>query len=355
MKILHRNIKHGKIKVKVDTLDDLWYLSALIEEGNLVTGQTERKIKLGGTTDRNQKVIRKTFFLGICVEKVEFHKYANILRVSGKIVAGPEDISKGNYHTFNIEEETIIEITKEHWQRYHIEKLREATETKQANIVICIVDRDEAYFALMKKYGYEHLLEMKGNVQKKDSPEKIKSTFYVDVIKKLEEYDKRYKLDKIILASPGFWKEYLQEQIKNKNIAKKIIIATCSTVSNNAFEEVLKRQETIQALKDDHIVKEINLVDEILKEIMKDGLVTYGLSETKKVAQAGAIKELLITDTFIQKCRQEENFHVIDMIMKSTDNAGGNVHIISTNHEAGKRLDGLGGIAALLRYRMSWQ
>jgi protein pelota len=39
-------------------------------------------------------------------------------------------------------------------------------------------------------------------------------------------------------------------------------------------------------------------------------------------------------------------------MMKETDNAGGNVHIISADHEGGKKLDGLGGIAALLRYKM---
>jgi protein pelota len=352
MRIIHKDLKQGKVKIKVDNLDDLWYLSALIEENNIIAGQTERKIKIGGETDRNQKVVRKYFFLGITVEKVEFHKYANILRVSGKIVEGPEDISRGSYHTFNIEEESIIVITKEQWQRYHLEKLKEATETKQANVIICLVDREHAYFALMKKYGYQHLADMQGTVQKKDNPEKIKSTFYTDVVKQLEEYNIRYKLDKIILASPGFWKQYLQEQTKKSSIAKKIIMATCSTVSKRSFEEVLKRKETIAALKDDHIVKEINLVEEVMKEIMKEGSVAYGIRETKKAATAGAIRELLITDTLIQKRRQEEKFHAIEQMMKDTDNTNGNVHIISADHEGGKKLDGLGGIAALLRYKM---
>jgi protein pelota len=243
MKIIHKDLKQGKVKIRVDSLDDLWYLNALIEENNIVTGQTERKIKLGATTDRNQKVVRKKFFLGITVEKVEFHKYANILRVSGKIVSGPEDIARGSYHTFNVEEESTIVIIKEQWQRYHLEKLKEATETKQANIVICLVDREHAHFALMKKYGYEHIASMKGNVQKKDSPEKIKSNFYQEVIKQLEEYNTRYKLDKIVIASPGFWKQYIQEQTKKSNIAKKIIVATCSSVNKKAFEEVLKREQ----------------------------------------------------------------------------------------------------------------
>ncbi len=354
MKLLHKDIKHGKVKIKVDSLDDLWYLSAIVEEKDHVAGATERKIKVGEGTERNQQVMRKIVFLEIAVEKVEFHKYAKSLRVSGKITNGPEDVARGTYHTFNIELETQIEITKQQWLQYQLEKLKEATETKQAKVLLCVVDRDGAFFALMKRYGYEYLLEMKGDVQKKASPEKVKAIFYQGVVKQLEDYEQRYQLDKIILASPGFWKEYLQEEIKNKNVAKKIVLATCSDASKTAFEEVLKRPETIAALKDDRIVKEIMLIDELFKEIMKDGKAAYGLEETQKAAEAGAVSELLVTDALIQKMRQENTFSHVERIMKNVDTATGKVHIISAEHEGGKKLDGLGGIAAILRYKMDW-
>lgn len=351
MKILGKDIKHGWVKIKIDCLDDLWYLSAIIEEGDTLSGCTERKIKLGSG---EKESTRKTVFMVIFVEKVEFHKYANILRVSGKIREAPEEVPRGSYHTFNVEVDSVIAVTKQHWLKYQLEKLKEAEQTKSANILICIVDRDEAHFALLKKYGYEYLLGMQGDVQKKASPEKIKSTFYVDVVKQVEDYDTRFQLDKIILASPGFWKEYLQEQIKNKAIAKKILLATCSDVSKRAFEEVLKRPETVAALKDDHVVQEIILVDELLKEIMKEGNAVYGITETQKAAEAGAVRELLVTDALIQKMRQEGTFARLDSIMKLADNANGKVHIISSEHEGGKKLDGLGGIGAILRYRISW-
>ncbi len=355
MKILHRDLKQGKIKVQIDNLDDLWYLSAIIEEKDRVEGLTERKIKLEGAgSDRDQKVIRKTVHLEINVEKVEFHKYANILRISGKIINGPEDVPRGTYHTFNGEPGTTLTIKKERWLNYQLQKLKEAAETKQAKVLLCLVDRDEAFFATMKRYGYEFLLEMKGEVQKKASPEKVKATFYQDVVKQIEEYEKRYGLDKIIVASPGFWKEYLQEEIKSKAIAKKVLLATCSDVSKAGFEEVLKRPETMTALKDDNIVREINLVDEVMKEIVKDGNAVYGIKETKKAAEAGAISELLVTDALIQKMRQENIFAQLDRLMRTVDQANGNVHIVSAEHEGGKKLDGLGGIAAILRYKMNW-
>ena len=52
--------------------------------------------------------------------------------------------------------------------------------------------------------------------------------------------------------------------------------------------------------------------------------------------------------------RQEEKFNRINDIMKITDRAGAQITIISSEHDGGKKLDGLGGIAAILRYKMSF-
>ncbi len=355
MRILYKDTKQGKVKIRVDNLDDLWYLSAIIEQNDHVAGPTERKIKVGGDSqEKSQQVIRRIVFIELKVEKIEFHKYANILRVSGKITCCPEDVQLGTYHTFNVEVDTEITIKKEQWFKYQLEKLKEAEKTKQAKVLLCLVDREEAFFAVMKRYGYEFLLEMKGEVQKKASPEKVKALFYQDVVRQIEEYDKRYGLDKIILGSPGFWKEYLQEEIKNKTIARKIVLVTCSDVSKAGFEGVLKRPEAVAALKDDNIVREVKLVDDVMKEIIKEGTAVYGEKETDKAANAGAVQDFLVTDTLIQKMRQENTFGKLDKIMKTVDQANGNVHIISAEHEGGRKLNGLGGIAALLRYKLSW-
>ena len=36
MRIIHQNIKKGEVKVMAENLDDLWYLSTLIDAGDLV-------------------------------------------------------------------------------------------------------------------------------------------------------------------------------------------------------------------------------------------------------------------------------------------------------------------------------
>ncbi len=354
MQIIHKNLKKGILKVKIENLDDLWYLSQVIDSGDIVKGKTIRKIKLGDGSDRNVKVIKKSIFIGISVVKIEFHKYSNILRVSGKIIIGPEDVSKGKHHTFNLEPGIIFTIEKNKFLKYQIEKIKEAVKGDKTKILICVFDREDAFFAISKKYGYELLSSVQGEVAKKDQKITITKSFYKEIIKQIEAYDKRYNPSNIVIASPAFWKEDLMKESISSDVKKKIVLATCSSVKEDAINEVLRRQEVQAVLKQDRIAKEVNLVEELLTEISKEGKAVYGLRETKKIAESGAIIKLLITDKFIHKKRQEERFYSVEKIMKLVDNMQGNIFIISSDHEAGKKLDGLGGIGGLLRYKISY-
>jgi protein pelota len=352
MKILH--FHKNEAKLLVENLDDIWCLSNIIDMADIVEGRTFRKIKLGGEDDRSQKIVKKPVFLKLSAEKVEFHPYSNVLRVSGKVQEGKDDIPKGSYHTFNIEEGTNITISKPQWFRYQRQKLEEAAKEKRPDTLICVFDREEAYIALMKKYGFEVIAELKGEVEKKADMKQAPKNFYEDIIKALQEYTKRYSIRHIILASPAFWKEELLKNLKDKDIKDKIVSATCSSCDKGAINEVLKRPEVQTVLQQDRISSEIRLVEELLSEISKEGAAAYGIEETDTAAQAGAVKALLITDNLIQKLRQDEKFDKVDNIMKAADRTEANIHIISSEHDGGKKLDGLGGIGAILRHKMNF-
>ncbi len=346
MKQLAFKLKHGEAKVVVETPDDLWYLNNIIDPGDVITGKTLRKIKV--TEEATAE--RKKVFMVITVEKVEYTPTE--LRVSGKVTEGPEDVPHGSYHTFSIEQGSTITIIKPEWLRYQLDYLKEATTVKMPKIILCVFDREEALFAKLTRDGYSMLATLKGKVAKKALPEKVKETFYEQIITQLEEYDKRFDLDKIILASPAFWKEDLYKVLKNQELKKKIIQATCSGVDETAIAEVLKRKETQQALHEERVSKEMTIVDELFLAIAKKGPAAYGMKETEQAADAGAIEHVLVTDKLIQKARAENTFAQLDRIMKQVDRAKGRVWIISTEHEGGKKLQGLGGIGALLRYKL---
>ncbi len=354
MKLLYSNLKKGEVKVLTQSLDDLWYLSTIIEPKDIVQGKTLRKIKIVSSEEKSKEAIKKPIFIKLEVEKVEFSKYTNVLRVSGIIKEASEEIPLGEHHTFNIDDYTTITIVKEQWLKYQLDKLKEACVEKKSSLLICAHDREEAYFALFKKYGYEIITHIHGEVQKKREENIKKENFYLTIINKLKEHVERYKIKQIILASPAFWKEDLMKELKDNELKQKIILATCSSVTKNGIEEVIKRPEVREALKQERTAKEINKVEELFTEIAKHNLAVYGLKETENAALIGAIKELLITDSFIQKSRSENFYYNVEKIMKIVDKMKGEVEIISSEHEGGKKLDGLGGIAAILRFKLNY-
>ncbi len=343
------DLKKGIAKLKVENLDDLWYLSQIIDPGDLITGKTERKIKLGTNDDRSGKSVRKIIILEIEVEKIEFTE--DSLRLNGKVTEGKDDIASGSYHSVNITlEDNLVTIKKKKWLSFQINKLNEAINTNSPKILILVMDRENAIFALNNKSNYKILAEINGDVSKKIDGVNTKGNFYVDLEKALFEY--KAKAEHVIVASPAFFKEDFVKGIKDSKLKKSITLATCSSVTNNAINEVLKRQEVQHVLKQDIISKETKLVDEVMQRISKDNLAAYGIREVKKAIEMGAVKILLISDSKVKKMREMGKYHELENLMQIVDSSKGEVHLISTIHDAGKQLHGLGGIAAVLRYKI---
>ena len=354
MKIMKDDRKHGSVTISVSSLDDLWFLSQVIDISDHVSGKTLRKMKLGSPDERKANVVKRWVKITVLVDKIEFHKYNNSLRVSGKITEGPDDVQLGSFHTITIEENSVITITKKKWLKHQFDRLKEASVEKFPKVLLCVLDRKEVSFALLKRYGYEIMSELEGEVQEKRFPlVKKSSSFYVDIVKRLQEYVDRLDIEHVIVASPAFWKDELLKVICKSapELKNKITLATCNAQGKNALNEVLKRDEVKKVLKSARIIQEIALVDELFEEIGRDGCATYGVKEVAEVASAGAVKVLLITDDLIHSLRQENKFEAVEKILQVVDSTQGEIHIIAVDHEAGQRLQGLGGIAAITRYK----
>jgi len=348
MKIIHQDLKHGEIKIKVDSAQDVWCLSTIIEPGDFVSGMTERKIKLGGSEDKS-KISKRIVHLKIAVEKLD---HDHTLRVSGKIVEAPDDIPKGDYHTFDLSDGTVITIEKEYWTKYVLKKLDEAVNTKIENILIVAFDREEAIFALLKSQGYEILPSMKGDVSKKDDMGERKTNFYQEIYKQLLDYNQKYGFDNIIVASPAFWKEYLLKEIKDEALRKKIVLATCSSIDDGTINEILRRPELKTVLDKDKSTRELKLIEELLGQISKDNAV-YGVREVNEKIASGNVATLLVSENLILRMRREKKYNMLEETMTAAESLSAEIKIISSE-EAMKKLDGLTGIAALLRYKENY-
>ena len=354
MKILTKNYNKGFLKIEIENLDDLWYLSYVIDKGNFVSSLTERKIKLGGEDQRTTKIIKKKVWLKIECEKIQFSTTSSELKISGKIAEGKEDIAAGDYHTLNVLEGTVLEIEKgkNGFLKYQIERIEDASKNKNKTIMLCAIDRGEASFAILKKYGYEIIATQKGDVAKKDYTENIKSSFFEDITKTIYEYSQRYSINVLVIGTVNFWKTYVQKELSKFDSKIKIIYTECSTSGENAIKEMITNENIKSALDDERFSIESSLVEEILSNISTNGNVAYGIKEVDECANLGAIEKLLISDGFIQKKREEEDYEKLESLMKTVDENKGNVFIISSKHQSGQQLDGLGGVGAILRFKV---
>lgn len=355
MQILYKNIKEGDAKIKVTSLDDLWHLSQVIEEGDTITGTTLRKIKVSGESEKAAST-KRPVHLSLNAERVEFSKYSDVLRVLGIVVEGSEDVPKGSHHTFEIENGTVFTLHKESWMKYQIDRLDEAMKEKPTKTMVVVLDRDSIGFALLKQYGYDFLGEISGDVEKKEYEKKLPSKeFFSEAADELLAYVKRYGIENLIIASPAFWKENFLKVLakKNSKLAKAAILATCNDTGKNGVDEVLKRPEVKSVLSKERAAKEIELVERLLYEISKEGLAVYGYKEVQKAAELKAIKVFLVLDNFLLESRQSGKYKELDSLMRMVDSSNGEILVISSEHDGGLKLKGLGGIAALLRYKLN--
>jgi len=350
MKIIHFNRKEGIAKIRIDTLDDLWHLSKIIEVGDALSGEIKRKVKLSGAEERSKSVV-KNYFAKIKARKIKLE--SSVLKVLGEILEGSEELQIGAAHTLDIFPGDTIKIQKS-WKEYQIRRLEEAEKASHApKAIVCVLDDEQAHVAALTASGFQYLGGFELRLAKKRYIEKSADTGMGKVVAEILRLNAESNPNTIVIASPIFWKEVLVDAIKEKNpsIAKKIKLEGVSTGTKRALNELINRGVLEKILKSSQIQKEFELVESLMTEIAKKGLAVYGKGVIEAV-NAGAVKLLLFTDRVIEKSRELDKFADFERLIDAVEQQGGEVHIISTDHEAGEKLDALGGIAALLRFKI---
>ncbi|MGZ7117748.1 MAG: mRNA surveillance protein pelota [Methanobacterium sp.] len=350
MHIVRQDTKRGIIELVPETLDDLWHLSHIIGEGDLVSSRTTRRIQDStGERLRSDRGIKKTFFMGIRVENVSFHKYTGKLRATGIIEKGPEDlVPLGTHHTIELKLKNPVKITKEKWSRWAIKRLKTAVESsKKPSAIIVAIEDDVADLGIIKQYGIDYYGPIIGGISgkrviQKDRGKNI-SNFYHEVAKTLQNFK---DIQGIVIAGPGFTKgdfyDFLSE--KYRDLAKISAVENTGTGGRVGIQEVLKKGTIEEMAAEGRIAQEMRLMNKVLEEIGKSSdMVVYGKDEVENASNVGAVENLLVLDNMV---RREE----IEKIMNLVENTGGKVMIVSSEHEGGKQLGALGGIAGLLRY-----
>jgi protein pelota len=326
MKLLNTDRSEGYAKIRIENEDDLWHLKDFIKPGDRLRALTQRT-KLEGRE-------KKTLKLTLEAEKIEYQE--NRLRVTGEITEGHEDIELG-YHTFNLEPEMEFDIWRDFTEE-DFEKLEEMEEKRSYQVLFCLVEKGKADFYIVEESGIKDMSGVEQNIPgKMYADQKEGEEFYNKVKTAIERSAE--DIENIIIAGPGMEKNKVKNLLSDK-IRSKIFLQDTSVTGETGLREAIKRGALKKVVEDSRISEETEIVERLLEEIRKDGEASYG-EPVKELVEQGAVEKLLITP---EKNRENPE------LSKTVERQGGGTVIIHTDHEAGERIQKLGGLAAILRY-----
>jgi len=346
MRVAKRILKgsEGEIALVPDTLDDLWHLKYIIERGDLVFSTTKRTLQGASDKLRPEKLEKSVVRLGIRVEKVEFHRFANRLRIHGLIEHG---VDVGSHHTLNIEEGTELSIVKV-WKKEQLERIAEAVKASQrASVAILTIEEGDAELGLVRQYGIESVASVRVSYGKDRGSSR--EEFFAKALELLKGVD----AERVVVAGPGFTKDDFLSFVGQKmpELVSKMVLESTLSSGKAGFLEVVKRGALTRVMQDERLAREGVLMDELLQRIATDGAVAYGIDEVRDAVDMGAVDTLLVADEWL---RGERESWDVDSLLLTAEGCGGRVVVLSSEFEPGERLMHLGGVAALLRYKLEW-
>ncbi len=353
MRIIQKDLKHGSIKLITNSLDDLWALYNILEKGDLVHARTTREVKTDGVGRPSSKRLPVSMWLS--VEKVHFDREMSRLRIHGKVKEAPEDLNiQGTYHTLSIRPDDQLIIAKDHWYDYQLERLEKA-QIEEEPIIVLAIDSDESCIATIRTYGVDVNVEIRSRLPGKREHQKREEAlekYYSEVSKALER-TLSGKTGRIIIVGPAFTKEGIWRHLKNSHpeTAKRVVsVKSVSSGGLSGVYEAVRCGLVGSIAKHARVARETAVVEEVLARLGGSrGDVSYGTSEVENDATSGAIEILLVSLQKLRDANDEERTR-IEQVMRTVESRNGKVNLISSEHEGGKKLDSIGGMAALLRY-----
>ncbi len=341
MRVLHRDPRTGEIKLRIENADDLWHLSNLVQPGDQVRASTYRREESKTDKVRPERAEKVRITLTLRVEKTEFQAFSDRLRISGVITDAPQDL--GRHHTLNVAVDDILSIVKT-WKRHELVRIDEAVAATQKPLVTFLsLDDEEALVAQLRQYGVQELATVRapGHGKMFETGD-TESVYFEDILGKLRTSPLG---EAIVLVGPGFARESFLAFVQSRDtaLAAKVHSQGTSQAGMRGIQEALRSGMGAKLFADSRVALETSLVEKVLEAIATNRPCAYGRKEVDQAIQAGAVDTLLVSESVVRDL-------AIEQMMHEVEDSRGKVILVSPHHEAGAKLEGLGGIAALLRF-----
>jgi protein pelota len=295
----------------------------------------------------------------------------------------------GSYHTLTIAKTRALTIEKEEppaWDMFALDVIKKACSEKAKlgaiDLAIMLVEEGYASLHLVGSEG----LSMKAAKVETRMPKKYgaaasgigkaQSKFFSRCALAIGQNIDFKSIQCLVLAGPGFTKDELSKyllleaarskgsldsgDVKNANEhllgilenKGKIITAHASSAFGHALQEVLSSPEISKRIANTRASSQVNALNRFYEMLNHDETrAFYGAVPVERAAEMGAIEDLLITDSLFRD-RNAETRVKYTTLVESVKQAGGQAFIFSSLHVSGEQLDGMGSIAATLRFPM---
>ena len=355
MKIIKKDLAHGKMTFRIEVADDLYYLADIIGKGDRVMSKTKRRLESRDDVNRPDRIEKETITLEIAAETVEFDRTIDRLRVTGKIYKGPDSVPTGDHHTINLKEGMTLTVGKDFWGTADLLKVEDAAKTIKAKIMLLAIEDGVCSIGMLRDYGVKLSATINRTISGKNEPEKKHSeevSFFDELIEVIESESEN--LDRIVIAGPAFYKDNFLKYLREKNevLAGKAVIENVSTGGERGLQEIVKRGIIERIVKEWKVQQEVEKMTEFFEEFSKDsGMAVHGLKGVDYAKTMGAIKNLLISNSTLKKAKIAKNKE-LENLLSEIKEMKGEITIVSNDHDLGKQLEGLSGLAATLRFRI---
>lgn len=347
-KLLQREMKlikfyegEGSMKLRVDTLEDLWTLQRVLFRNDLVKSESVRRFK-SSESDVGEL---KDVVIRLRLERTELDKTAERLRVMGKIVEGKpiEYIRLNSYHTLNIAPGDVLEVTKPQWHGYVVDVLKNAvSDSKRPRLGIIVVDDEKALSAYLLGYGVQFGNELYSRLSKRMSQKEFteqQAKYFNSVIELALGMD----VDTVLIAGPGFTKDDIKKQMESsggkQKSTKRLIFESASNTERSGVYELIRSDNVGKILERERIRLEFALMERFLSGL-SIGKSKYGRESVDDAIKGYESRTVLVNDDVLSD----------PDIQKVLDTAERNrikIEVFNSADEVGQQLASFKSIASI--------
>jgi len=339
------------LRLRIESEDDLWVLSQVCGTGCLVGMLSHRRDSTTGTKEdgRAKSAERKPMWIVLESSETAFQPFTDNLRVHGVIKEAKIDI--GSHHTHVISSGDEIELTREGGlSRVDYALIKEAISSgSKARSGLIVVENDEVLIFEVASHGIRDVSQfnLRGGGKRTGDSSAVSKEFFERVAKET----KMVFPDEmpLIICGPGLAREGFESLLRGLGAQNRIVNAPTTIGGRAAANEVLAEGLADSLLGEHAIVEQVRAIEEGLKRVAIDGAVTYGMGMISDAASQGAVETLVIEAGLL---RAEEGRSDWEPIVETVESSSGKVIQASTEHDAGKQLQGMGGAIALLRWKL---